>query len=204
MKCPGCGNSGKPDSRPIQGVPPAFEFRGRLGGRVIVRCLRCSGGVFVRMFPPGSKAISVDEWRLLDAYWNLRRAEILADVQALQQYPSQRPLDEQVAESQSNFPSQTMRVSSLINTVRVAGYGTDGPAMNDLMKNKPVEFARLGFVSRAQNVVHNNYQAFLAMGGAPQTEKASARIAAARDALAGGDEAVRAFLSNPAIHREAQ
>src|SRR4051812_16295833 len=107
MKCPSCGNKGKPDSRPDPGVPAAFEFRGRLGTKVIVRCLRCDRGVFVRMVPPGQKAVPPDQWRDLDEFWQLRRAEILADLQATLTYPGDRPHEKVVAQSQVSFPGAT-------------------------------------------------------------------------------------------------
>jgi hypothetical protein len=36
----------------------------------------------------------------------------------------------------------------------------------------------------------------LVQGGAPQSEQAAARIAAAKDALSGGEEGIRAFLQD--------
>lgn len=194
MKCPACGNKGKPDSRPDPGVPAAFEFRGRLGSRVILRCLSCDRGVSMRVVPPGYKTIPPDEWAKLDDFWQLRRAEILADLQATTMYTdAERPLGERVAESQTSFIGPTQARSSLINAMRVAGYHS-AESFSALMHDNPVEFARIALTARQQNVIHDNYEEILAQGGFPQADPAAERIAAAREALSRGDEGVRAFL----------
>ena len=195
MKCPSCGNKGKPDSRPDPGVPAAFAFRGRLGTKVIVRCLRCDRGVFVRMVPPGYKAVLPDQWRELDAFWQMRRGEIIADLQATRTYPVDRPHEEVVAQSQDSFPGTTQNRANMLHSMRQAGYDTP-EQMADLTNNRPVEFARIAMTAREQSVIHDGYEGILAQGGAPQTERAAARIAAAKDALAGGEEGIRAFLNN--------
>ena len=198
MKCPACKNSGKPDSRPDAGVPQAFEFRGRLGTKVIVRCLKCGGGVFVRAVPPGQKTILADQWRELDAFWQLRCAEILADLQAIHEYDHQeRPPDEIINESQTSFLGTIQNRASMIHSMGQAGYSSEAEVA-DLIQNRPVEFALLALKARQGNVIHDNYETFLARGGSPQSERAAARIEAARVALAKGDDAVRDFLSRPA------
>jgi hypothetical protein len=197
MKCPACKNSGKPDSRPDPGVSPSFEFRGRLGTRVIVRCLKCGGGVFVRAIPPGYKAIPADQWRELDAFWQLRRAEILADLQAIQAYGQgeERPADEVVNESQTSFLGTVQNRASLLSAMGQAGYPSNDE-VSDLIKSKPLEFAFLALKARQGNVIHDNYEVILARGGSPQSERAAARITAAEAAIAGGDDAVRVFLQS--------
>lgn len=198
MKCPACKNSGKPDSRPDPGVPPAFEFRGRLGTKVIVRCLKCGGGVFVRAVPPGHKAIPADQWRELDAFWQLRRTEILADLQAIHDYDHQdRPPDEIINESQTSFLGTIQSRASMIHAMGQAGYASEAE-VSDLVENRPVEFALLALKARQGNIIHDNYETFVARGGSPQSARAAARIEAAKVALASGDDAVRQFLSRPA------
>lgn len=194
MKCPSCGNKGKPDSRPDAGVPAAFEFRGRLGTKVIIRCLRCDRGVFVRAVPPGYKAIPDDQWLALDAFWQLRRAEILADLQVGLEFDRARPLEEAVAESQITFPGETQRVASYLHVMRQAGYASN-ESVKEVMLNRPAESARIALDARQQTVVHDGYEHVLAQGGAQQSERAKVRVAAAMVALADGEEGIRAFLT---------
>jgi hypothetical protein len=151
VKCPSCGNKGKPDSRPDPGAPAAFEFRGRLGTKVIIRCLRCDRGVFVRAVPPRYKTIPPDQWLALDAFWQLRRSEILADLQVGVEFDRERPPDETVAESQINFPGQSQRRASFIHAARQAGY-TSTESVRELMTMRPVEPARIALAARQQTV----------------------------------------------------
>jgi hypothetical protein len=196
MRCPSCGSKGKADSRVDPGEAPAFEFRGRLGAKVIVRCLQCGRGVFVRMVPPGYKAIPPDEWEKLDEFWNMRRAEILADLQANQEYTDRdRPVDERVAESQVSFVGQLQSRNGLLYAARRAGYAS-AESFVDLMNNDPVQFARIALTARQQNVIHDSYEEILRQGGFAQADAAAARIAAARAALVKGEEGIRAFLSS--------
>jgi hypothetical protein len=76
-----------------------------------------------------------------------------------------------------------------------AGY-TSNESVHEVMLNRPAESARIALDSRQQTVIHDGYEAILAQGGAPQSERAAARIVAAKEALADGEEAVRAFLNN--------
>jgi hypothetical protein len=193
MRCPLCGNKGKPDSRPKASEPATFELRGRLGSKIIVRCLRCDRGVFVRVLPPGSKAISNDQWDELDSFWQMRRAEILADLQVQTQHPDGQPPGELVAQSQSSFVGTAQARSSLIHTLGRAGYRS-AEDMSSLMHDRPADFARMALTARQQTVIHDRYEEILAQGGSSQTEGATARIAAARDALVRGEEGVLTFL----------
>lgn len=150
----------------------------------------------MRMMPPGYKPIPPDEWEVLDEFWQLRRAEILADLQANTVYTdAERPPDERIAESQISFPGTTQRRTSLINAMRVEGYES-AESFTDLMYNNPVEFACIALKARQQNVIHDSYLEILAQGGSPQSDAAASRIAAAREALAGGEDGIRAFLSS--------
>jgi len=158
-----------------------------------VRCLKCDGGVFIRMMPPGQKAISADQWRDLDAFWQLRRAEILADLQAWVEYGSDRPADQAVNESQTSFMGEAMRTNNLLYTARRAGYDT-AESVSELLAHNRVEFARIALTSRQQQVIHDGYDRFLAQGGSPQSSRSMERIAGAGAALAGGDDAIQAFL----------
>lgn len=194
MKCPACGNKGKPDSRPKPGTPPAFEFRGRLRTRVIVRCFRCSHGVFVRPFPPGYKTIPDDQWRRLDAFWQMRRAEILADLKATLFSPDGSGSGE-VKESQMIFPGERQFQSSFIHAARQAGYRS-AESVGDLLANRPVESALIGLTAREQTVVHDGYDEILARGGVPQTQRAAALITSAKEALAHGEPGIKAFLED--------
>lgn len=194
MKCPACGNKGKPDSRPKPGEPAAFEFRGRLRTRVILRCLQCSRGVFVRPFPPGYKSIPDDQWDELDAFWQRRRAEILADLKATMLSPDGSGAG-QVAESQLFFPGDRQRHASLLHAMAQAGHRSTESA-KDLLDNRPVETALIALTARQQSVVHDGYQDFLARGGVNQTEQAAALINSAKDALSHGEPGIRAFLED--------
>jgi hypothetical protein len=152
----------------------------------------------MRMVPPGYKAIPPDEWEELDEFWQLRRAEILADLQATSLYTdAERPLEERIAESQVSFVGPTQSRNSLLYAVRQAGYES-AESFTDLMHNNPVEFARIALTARQQNVIHDSYEEILAQGGFPQADAAAARIAAAEVALTGGEEGIRAFLNTAA------
>lgn len=194
MKCPACGNKGKPDSRPKPGTPPAFAFRGRLRTRVIIRCLRCSHGIFVRPFPPGYKTIAEDQWRSLDAFWQMRRAEILADLKATL-FDADGSGSGEVAQSQMTFPGNRQRQSTFIHAARQAGYGS-AESLSDLFTNRPVEAALIGLKAREQTVVHDGYEEFLTQGGVAQTERAAALITSAKEALEHGEPGIRAFLED--------
>lgn len=196
MKCPSCGVKGQHDGK----APPGeakFEFRGRLGARVILRCLNCDGGVFARMAPPGQKAIPPEEWQRLEEFWQLRRAEILADLQAQQEFGPNVPVEERVQETQRSFVGETSARMALIHVLNQAGYGS-AEAWSDLMKNDPARFALYALAARQRNVIHDDYDTLLAQGGMLQTPAAEDRIAAAAAALSAGDDAVSAFLAKPA------
>jgi hypothetical protein len=151
--------------------------------------------VFVRAVPPGYKAIPSDQWFALDALWQLRRAEILADLQVGLEFDRARPIEEAVAESQISFPGQTQRRASFIHAMRQAGYASN-ESVKDLMINRPAESARIALDARQHAVIHDGYEEILARGGAEQSERAEARVAAATVALADGEEGIRAFLNH--------
>jgi hypothetical protein len=195
MKCPSCGNKGQNDGQ-LPGGDAAFELRGRLQWRLILRCLRCNGGVFHRMVPPRSQSIPAEQWNDLDRFWQLRRAEILADLQARLAFGAELPSEEEVAESQAWFAGDASRQQNLIHSMRIAGYETTVEQVRDLLDNQPVEFSRIALTARQQNVVYDQYQEWLAQGGVAQTEQAAARIASAKRALEAGEDGIRAFLSN--------
>lgn len=130
---------------------------------MVLRCLQCNRGIFRRMLPgPGRyKAIPPDQWEALDGFWQMRRAEILADLQVFLEYDSNAPPDQTIAESQVNFPGQTQRRASLIHELGVAGYPATAESMSDLIDNRPVEFARVALKAREKNVVHDGYAELL-------------------------------------------
>jgi hypothetical protein len=125
----------------------------------------------------------------------LRRAEILADLQAQTLFGSgEIPTEEWVAQSQVGHVGLKQARASLAHTLNQAGYKT-AEQWSELMHQNPVEFQRLALTSRQQTVIHDGYEQFLADGGTPQTENAAARIEAAKVAVAGSEENIRAFLS---------
>lgn len=146
----------------------------------------------VRAVPPGYKAIPPDQWDELDAFWQLRRAEILADLQATVAYPGSRPPEEVVAQSQTSFPGTTLNRANMIGSLRQAGYVTEEQVESLARRD---EFARIAMTAREQSVIHDGYEEILAQGGAPQTERASARIDAAKQALNRGEEGIVEFLN---------
>lgn len=191
MKCPACGAKGKPESRTKPGEDAAFELRGQLGNKVVVRCLRCDGGFFSRPF--GSQQISPDQWSKLDEFWRLRR-EILAQCQSFMKYANDPPPDEVVAQSQTWFGNQKLNEAQFVHTMRRAGYDS-ADAIIRLTRDNPVEARWLSFQSLQGRVVFNDYEALLDRGGVDQTDAAAARIAAARKALTQGETGGKAFLA---------
>lgn len=89
------------------------------------------------MVPPGYKAIPPEQWAALDEFWQLRRAEILADLQVGLEYNQERPPEEAVAESQVSFPGVTQNRSSLLHAMRQAGYAST-ESVQDVINNRPV------------------------------------------------------------------
>jgi hypothetical protein len=72
-----------------------------------------------------------------------------------------------------------------------------------MIENRPAEFARVAFIARQKSVVHDRYDELLSQGGAPQSNDAATRISAAREAIAKGDDGIRAFLDEAASSRRA-
>jgi hypothetical protein len=147
------------------------------------------------MVPPGSKAIPPDQWSQLDAFWQMRRAEILADLKAGLVYrPLEPPAGETVAQTQASFIGDTQARSSFIHAANQAGYSSS-ESLTDLLQNHPIDTALVALTARQQSVIHDHYDELL-KHPSPQTGQAAARIAAAKGALATSDEGIRTFLSS--------
>ena len=115
MKCPSCGNNGVTDNSVKPGAPAGFEVRGTLGSRVVARCLQCDRGLFHRM---RSNPIPDDQWETLDAFWQLRRAEILADIQVMKEFAGNPPMPEHILQSQTTLGSEKHREMKLLHSSR--------------------------------------------------------------------------------------
>ena len=144
--------------------------------------------------PPRTKVIPAEQWAALDKFWQMRRAEILADVQVWIEHDGHPPPEAVIPESQTSFMSPKQRELSLIYEMRLAGYPT-AENLVDLMRNHRAEFARIAFLSRQKKVIHDGYEELLALGGTPQTDDGARRVAAAGQALMSGEDGIQGFLA---------
>ncbi len=141
-----------------------------------------------------SKPIPDDQWETLDAFWQLRRAEILADIQVMKEFASNPPMPEHILQSQTTLGSEKHREMKLLHSLTIAGYDS-ADAINSLVRTDPVEFSWIAFLSRQQMVIHDRYEEYLATADSAQaSEGAQARVEAAQRALAEGEASIRSYL----------